>query len=274
MRRGGGEWAQAARARVASISRARVRALMTDRARRRSTCHNSGVRMLRAVTMLCLGLTSVGGWQMTALPVPSGHAQCVSSQASARQAVAPQMCSFDHLSSEFQARRRHPAPCRSIQSCRHLSLPSRRRRGWRTSARARSLASLARCCGSTRQRARGCCSSTLASGTRACTLCRAVRRPGRPTAHTCSRSRSRRRRLASRCCCRCAVLLSRPFYLGAWIPPAPNPRVTPGARVRPGDGDEVDVGAAGRLLRRGRLRPRFRAGCFALDAARAELFRR
>ena len=36
-----------------------------------------------------------------------------------------------------------------------------------------------------------------------------------------------------------------PFYLGAWIPPAPNPRVTPGARVRPGDGDEVDVGAAG-----------------------------
>ena len=65
-----------------------------------------------------------------------------------------------------------------------------------------------------------------------------------------------------------------PFYLGAWIPPAPNPRVTPGARVRPGDGDEVDVGAAGRLLRRGRLRPRFRAGCLALDAARAELFRR
>ena len=60
--------------------------------------------MLRAVTMLCLGLTSVGGWQMTALPVTSGHAHCASSQASARQAVAPRMCSFDHLSSEFQAR--------------------------------------------------------------------------------------------------------------------------------------------------------------------------
>ena len=174
-------------------------------ARLRSTCAPL-VRMLRALTMLCLGLTSVGGWQMTALPVPSGHAQCASSQASARQAVAPRMCSFDHLSSEFQARRRHPAPCRSSQSYHHLSLPSGRRRGWRTSARARSLASLARCCSSTRQRARGCCSSTLASGTRACTLCRAVRRPGRPTARTCSRSRSRRRRLASRCCCRCAVL--------------------------------------------------------------------
>ena len=143
---------------------------MTDRARRRSTCHNSGVRMLRALTMLCLGLTSVGGWQMTALPVPSGHAHCASSQASARQAVAPRMCSFDHLSSEFQARRRLPAPCRSIQSCRHLSLPSRRRRGWRTSARARSSASLARCCSSTRLTARGCCSSTPARRTRACTL--------------------------------------------------------------------------------------------------------
>ena len=66
---------------------------------------------LRQLTMLCLGLTSVGGWQMTALPVPSGHAHCASSQASARQAVAPRMCSYDHLSSEFQARRRHPAPC-------------------------------------------------------------------------------------------------------------------------------------------------------------------
>ena len=122
--------------------------------------------------MLCLGLTSVGGWQMTALPVPSGHAHCASSQASARQAVAPRMCSFDHLSSEFQARRRHPAPCRSSQSCHHSSLPSRRRRGWRTSARARSSASLARCCSSTRQRARGCCSSTPARRTRACTLTR------------------------------------------------------------------------------------------------------
>ena len=145
---------------------------MTDRVTRRSTCHDSGVRMLRALTMLSLGLTSVGGWQMTALPVPSGHAQCASSQASARQAVAPRMCGYDHLSSEFQARRRHPAPCRSIQSCRHLSLPSRRRRGWRTSARARSLASLARCCSSTRQTARGCCSSTPARRTRACTLTR------------------------------------------------------------------------------------------------------
>ena len=182
--------------------------------------------MLRALTMLCLCLTSVGGWQMTALPVPSGHAHCASSQASARQAVAaPRMCSYDHLSSEFQARRRHPAPCRSSQSCRHLSLPSRRRRGWRTSARARSSASLARCCGSTRQRARGCCSSTPASGTRACTLtpmpvaclpayypsrltartgsasagtrCRAVRRPRRAAARTCSRSSSTRRRVAS-----------------------------------------------------------------------------
>ena len=81
---------------------------MTDRARRLSTCLNSGVRMLRALTMLCLGLTSVGGWQMTALPVPSGHAHCASSQASARQAVALRMRSYDHLSSEFQARRRHP----------------------------------------------------------------------------------------------------------------------------------------------------------------------
>ena len=59
--------------------------------------------MLRALTMLCLCVTSVGGWQMTALPVPSGHAHCASSQASARQAVAaPRMCSYDHLSSEFQ----------------------------------------------------------------------------------------------------------------------------------------------------------------------------
>ena len=198
---------------------------MTDRARRRSTCHSSGVRMLRALTMLCLGLTSVGGWQMTALPVPSGHAHCASSQASARQAVALRMCSYDHLSSEFQARRRDPAPCRSSQSCRHSSLPSRRRRGWRTSARARSLASPARCCSSTRQRARGCCSSTPARRTRACTLtpmpvaclpayypsrltartgsasagtrCRADRRPRRTAARTCSRSSSTRRRAAS-----------------------------------------------------------------------------
>ena len=93
--------------RGASISRARP-ASSDDRSRLPHSTRLTWGHMLRALTMLCLGLTSVGGWQMTALPVPSGHAHCASSQASARQAVTPQMCSYDHLSSEFQARRRHP----------------------------------------------------------------------------------------------------------------------------------------------------------------------
>ena len=59
--------------------------------------------LTRSLTMLCLSLMRVSGWQMAALPVPHGHAQCASSQTSARQAVAPQMCSYDRLSSEFQA---------------------------------------------------------------------------------------------------------------------------------------------------------------------------
>jgi hypothetical protein len=58
--------------------------------------------LTRSLTMLCLSLMRVSGWQMAALPVPHGHAQCASSQTSARQAVAPQMCSYDRLSSEFQ----------------------------------------------------------------------------------------------------------------------------------------------------------------------------
>ena len=62
----------------------------------------------RSLTMLFLSLMRVSGWQMAALPVPHGHAQCAISQTTARQAVAPQMCSYDRLSSEFQVCARHP----------------------------------------------------------------------------------------------------------------------------------------------------------------------
>mmetsp|Transcript_5961 Transcript_5961/g.11809 ORF Transcript_5961/g.11809 Transcript_5961/m.11809 type:complete len:206 (-) Transcript_5961:143-760(-) len=48
----------------------------------------------------------------------------------------------------------------------------------------------------------GCCSLMPASGTRACTLCRAARNLQQTTARTCSRSSGMERRPASRCCCR------------------------------------------------------------------------
>ena len=67
----------------------------------------------RSLTMLFLSLMRVSGWQMAALPVPHGHAQCAISQTTARQAVAPQMCSYDHLSSEFQVCARHATQHRS-----------------------------------------------------------------------------------------------------------------------------------------------------------------
>jgi len=56
----------------------------------------------RSLTMLCLSLMRVSGWQMAPLSVPHGQAQCASSQTIARHAVAPQMSSDDRLSSEFQ----------------------------------------------------------------------------------------------------------------------------------------------------------------------------
>ena len=234
--------------------------------------------LTRSLTMLCLSLMRVSGWQMAALPVPHGHAQCASSQTSARQAVAPQMCSYDRLSSEFQAcATHHPTPRRSSPPPLSSAL-FRRRRGWRTSARARCSASLVPCCGSTRQTARGCCSSTLASGTRACTLkpvaCRMPTRAQSKPTHSAHWVGLGRYTLQGREtpekshgtyvlafeqheeACRFGMMLQVsspepqlcPSCLGASRPPASNPRcdVTgTGARVRPGDRDEVDVGAAG-----------------------------
>ena len=80
----------------------------------------------RSLTMLCLSLMRVSGWQMAPLSVPHGQAQCASSQTIARHAVAPQMCSYDRLSSEFQV---CATPRRAVQPRRHSALPFRRRRG-------------------------------------------------------------------------------------------------------------------------------------------------
>ena len=80
----------------------------------------------RSLTMLCLSLMRVSGWQMAPLSVPHGQAQCASSQTIARHAVAPQMSSDDRLSSEFQV---CTTPPRAVQPRRHSALPFRRRRG-------------------------------------------------------------------------------------------------------------------------------------------------
>jgi hypothetical protein len=87
----------------------------------------------RSLTMLCLSLMRVSGWQMAPLPVPHGHAQCAISQTTARQAVAPQMCSYDHLSSEFQVCARHATQHRSSPaSLSAAPLPSQRLANQRT----------------------------------------------------------------------------------------------------------------------------------------------
>ena len=177
--------------------------------------------MLRAVTMLCLGLTSVGGWQMTALPVPSGHAHCASSQASARQAVAPRMCGYDHLSSEFQARRRAPTPI--LPPLIAALSPSQRLANQRTGTEFGEPRSLLQqhkaesawvLLFNAGQKNEGVYAHTPMPVARlpayypsrltartgsasAGTRCRADRRPRWAAARTCSRSRSTRRRAAS-----------------------------------------------------------------------------
>ena len=179
---------------------------------------------LNRLTMLCLSLMRVSGWQMAALPVPHGHAQCAISQTTARQAVAPQMCSYDRLSSEFQVCARHPTQTPVNPSVSHLCSFAVAEAGEPAHGHGVRRASFLAAAAQGRQRVGAALQRRRAERGRvrsspwplACppaynpsrptartglasagTRCRAVRRPRRATARTCSRSSSTRRRVAS-----------------------------------------------------------------------------
>ena len=187
----------------------------------------------RSLTMLCLSLMRVSGWQMAPLPVPHGHAQCAISQTTARQAVAPQMCSYDHLSSEFQVCARHatqtPVKPSVSQRCSfavaEAGEPAHGHGVWRASFLAAAAQGRQRV-GAALQSWRADRGRVHSAGPRDA---RGTPRHIRARVRGAGGGVSLRDAAAGASC-----FLLRPSCLGAWIPPESNPRcdVTgAGARV-------------------------------------------